>query len=59
VDEKHNMSPQCGFAARKAKCILGCIVRNVASTLKGLIRKLGTDFLAGPVEIRQAVMVLI
>ena len=31
MDESHNMSQQCMLTAQKAKCILGCTKRGVAS----------------------------
>ncbi|PKU44303.1 reverse hypothetical protein [Limosa lapponica baueri] len=37
VDEKLNMSWQCGLAAQKASCILGCMKRSVASRAREVI----------------------
>ncbi|PKU48384.1 hypothetical protein llap_1292 [Limosa lapponica baueri] len=37
VDEKFNMSRQCVLTAQKAICILGCIIRSVASRSREVI----------------------
>jgi len=37
VDEKLDIGWQCAIEGQKASCILGCIKRNVASRLRGMI----------------------
>ncbi|PKU45035.1 hypothetical protein llap_4666 [Limosa lapponica baueri] len=37
VDDMLNTSWQCALTAQKANCILGCIKRNLASRLRGVI----------------------
>lgn len=37
VDCQLSMSPQCALAAKRAKCMLGCIKHNMANQLKEVI----------------------
>ncbi|KAK4829262.1 hypothetical protein QYF61_002654 [Mycteria americana] len=42
VDGKLNMSPQCGLAAKRIICVLGCIKHSIASRAREVIVPLDT-----------------
>lgn len=37
IDEKLNMAWQCVLTVQKVNCVLGCIIRSVASRLREMI----------------------